>query len=162
MLRYNLFNRDTVYPSRQFCELSILHGRVPQTPPAPGCALFRRADVVENLILDIPASDDLDFHKTGAGNDQLLYLLTQNKYPEIAYVNSTSTYFRRSEDSMSRLCGNKLYLYYDWAKFYFLKRTDDAELLYLFKEIIKEKTTIQQNKLLYKNLLNSIEIELTL
>lgn len=128
---YKLFEKNTIISSQYFCELVMLDGDV---PVSPGCAIFRKIDVEKNLIIDIPNDNGLDFNKFGAGNDLLLFLLPLLKYENVAYVNSTKSYFRAHEDSFT--CSNNLGLYYAWAKLYYLTIKKDEKLMEKFKTVI--------------------------
>lgn len=149
-LAYNLFAQDEIYPSEKFIEFSILGGNV---PVSPGCAIFRKKDARASLIIEIPNNDSLDFNKYGAGNDMLLFLLVAAKYPKVAFISSTSSYFRAHKDSFT--CSNRLGLYYDWARYYYLKRTKSKKLLQAFKTKICLRTL--KNRGEYSNLNHSIE-----
>jgi hypothetical protein len=61
---------------------------------SPGAALFRMADLMENLLLDIPVFDKEQIARLGAGPDLLLYLLTALRYPKVGYVRDCLTFFR--------------------------------------------------------------------
>lgn len=51
---------------------------------SPGCALFRRRDVLANLLPQVPGAAGRFGPRTGVGEDALLFLLTARDYP--AYV----------------------------------------------------------------------------
>lgn len=51
---------------------------------SPGCALFRRADALRNLLLTVPGAPSGT--TPGAGVDLLLFLLTSLHYPRYAHV----------------------------------------------------------------------------
>lgn len=89
-----------------------------QFPVSPGCALFRKKDILESFILEIPNDDNLDSKKNGAGNDLLLYLITASKYKYIR-ISDTNSYFRAHNDSFS--VASPIHIYYEWAKLYYVK-----------------------------------------
>ncbi|MBK5240996.1 glycosyltransferase family 2 protein [Clostridium sp.] len=127
-LAFNVFNVDKIFNFNIFEELSILGGNV---PVSPGCAIFRKKDVVQNLMVEIPNEDSLIFNKFGAGNDLLLFLLPLLEYKKIGFVYSTRSYFRVHKDSFT--CSNNLGLYYDWARLYYLNKKKDEEIIEKFK-----------------------------
>jgi glycosyltransferase involved in cell wall biosynthesis len=93
-------------------------------PVSPGCAFFRKQDLLDSLIIDIPNEDNLVSSKSGAGPDLLLFLITANKYSKIGIINKSLSIFRVHKDSISVSFGEKLSLAYDWARFYFIQNHD--------------------------------------
>jgi glycosyltransferase involved in cell wall biosynthesis len=53
---------------------------------SPGCALFRRKDALQNLLIEVPGASDIYGKNSGVGEDLLLFLLTSLNYPRYAYV----------------------------------------------------------------------------
>jgi len=104
-----------VYNTKRFIERSLLGGPF---PVSPGCALFRRLDVENNLVLEISNDLGLDFKKLGAGNDLLLFLLTASKYQYFGYISELLSHFGAHDDSIT--ISNDLSLYYWTAKKYFV------------------------------------------
>lgn len=149
VLSYKISESDQIFPAAIFIKQAILGGNV---PVSPGCAVFRRSDIVDNLLIDIPNQDGLDFSRFGAGNDLLLFLLPLLKYKKVAYLNSTKSYFRHHAGSLT--VSNKLALYYDWAKLYFLTLKMDPKMLSQFKSLIWLRRLKDKN---YSNILNEIE-----
>ena len=88
-------------------------------PLSPGCGLFRTKDVINSLIITLPNTDNLIFENYGAGNDLLIFLLIANKYEKIKTTKKIDSYFRSHIDSLS--IKNNLWLFYSWAKVYFVK-----------------------------------------
>lgn len=158
ILIYNLYDKDTIFSSDLFIEKSLFGGNV---PVSPGCAIFRREDVEENLLIDIPNNDNLDFNKFGAGNDLLLFLLTTIKYNKVAYINSTKSYFRAHIGSFS--CSNNLDLYYDWAKLYYLNIKGNYRLIGMFKAKIFLKSLVNKKYArIYNNIKESINYKINI
>lgn len=89
-------------------------------PVSPGSALFRTKDLKEALIIDLPNNLKLDFSFYGAGNDLLLYLITATRYPNVEIINSVESYFRVHHESFS--IANKLSIYYNYSKYYFIEK----------------------------------------
>jgi glycosyltransferase involved in cell wall biosynthesis len=53
---------------------------------SPGCAVFRRADALSNLLLDVPGAAGPYGKRSGVGEDLLLFLLTTLDYPNYAHI----------------------------------------------------------------------------
>ncbi len=114
------FIGDTgIYDTKRFIEGSLLGGPF---PVSPGNALFRKKDVEENLLIDIPNKIGSDFKMHAIGNDVLIYLLTAKDYPRFAFINETLSFFRAHRDSIS-ISSNKfeLGMLYNVAKVYFVE-----------------------------------------
>jgi glycosyltransferase involved in cell wall biosynthesis len=93
-IRYNFSNESGLYATDVFIKGSLYGGNFPVSP----CnALFRRLDVENNLILEIPNELGVDFKKLGAGN---------------------LTHFGAPADSIT--ISNDLSMYYETAKEYFV------------------------------------------
>jgi len=128
---YDIFDdesKSTIYSSsfnfknysvKYYLNQNILYNST-DFPVSPGACIFRRKDITDCLILDIPNSDNIDFKKTGAGNDLLLMLLIANKYPNaiIACLKENLSKFRSHKNSIS--IQNRLDLNYEYARMYFV------------------------------------------
>ncbi len=53
---------------------------------SPGCALFRRSDVLKNLLTEIPNAKGIYGKNSGVGEDLLLFLLTSLSYKKYAHI----------------------------------------------------------------------------
>lgn len=53
---------------------------------SPGCALFRRTDVLKNLLDGIPGAGGRYGVRSGVGEDLLLFLLTCQDYPHYVHI----------------------------------------------------------------------------
>lgn len=53
---------------------------------SPGCALFRRRDVLGNLLNEVPDADGQYGKNTGVGEDLLLFLLTSLTYDKYVHI----------------------------------------------------------------------------
>jgi glycosyltransferase involved in cell wall biosynthesis len=112
---YKFSNEAGLYDTSIFIKGSLSGGNFPVSP----CnALFRRLDVENNLLLEIPNELDLDFSKNGAGTDLLIFLLTASEYPYFGYIPELLTHFEASSNSITM--NNDLKLYYWAAKKYFV------------------------------------------
>lgn len=97
-INYKFANETGIYPAADFINVSLFGGDV---PISPGCAIFRLADLKNNLVLNIPSPTINDFLAHGAGPDLLLYLLPAKTYTSIAYVKDALCFFREHKDSIS-------------------------------------------------------------
>lgn len=149
VLSYAHFPADTVFAAGEFIRMSIFRENVPHSP---GCALFRRIDAQNSLMVDIPNRDGLDFSRFGAGNDLLMFLLPLLRYTRVAYVRSTLSYFQAHPGAFS--CSHDLDLYYDWARLYFLHQKKDPALRAQFKTDLLLRRLRSAR---YKNLLAATE-----
>ena len=148
--------------SNKFVESTYLGG---MTPISPGAALFRMADLRNNLRLEIPSPSFHDFSDHGAGPDLLLYLLTARQYRLIAYVNEPLVFFRMHEESISiRESGEFISSRYRQARIWFASVGDDIALLHriLVKtwvgECIRRRGFLSFRKVASKYLENPPEI----
>jgi len=53
---------------------------------SPGCAIFRRRDILKNLLLEIPNAQGKYGKNSGVGEDLLLFLLTSLDYPKYFHI----------------------------------------------------------------------------
>jgi glycosyltransferase involved in cell wall biosynthesis len=53
---------------------------------SPGCAIFRRRDILKNLLLEIPGARGRYGKNSGVGEDLLLFLLTSLDYPKYGHI----------------------------------------------------------------------------
>lgn len=106
------------YPAHEYLR-DILFSDV--APVSPGCAVYRRQDVVNNLRISVKNSLGIDFSIHAIGNDLQLYLDTSNSYSYYYIINEALSTFRAHEDSISiKEKKAKLVLYYDIAKISYL------------------------------------------
>jgi glycosyltransferase involved in cell wall biosynthesis len=92
-------------------------------PYSPGCAIFRKDVLNKSLRVDIPNKLDIDFAKLAIGNDLLTFLLATLDYKQFGFVNESLSLFREHNESISNNSGGeKLELYYNVAKSYFISR----------------------------------------
>lgn len=116
------------HDKKKYIESALLNQDVPYSP---GCAIFRTADVRNNLLLNVPNRVRSDFSMHAIGNDLLLFLLTAQKYQKFAVVQESLAYFRMHEGSITTSASSgKISLHYDLAKGYFAEKyMTDKELL---------------------------------
>ncbi|MBT9151322.1 MAG: hypothetical protein DDT40_01513 [candidate division WS2 bacterium] len=121
-----------------------------KTPLSPGCALFRKEDVViEN---NIPNSLSLDHENTGAGIDLLIYLNSLKKYKYCYCTSNTIAYFRKHKGSITVKERDTIWKYYFTALLYYIRKEDITDRVYdLRVSVLKSftlKDFIRSNKLL--------------
>ncbi len=68
---------------------------------SPGCALFRRRDLLKNLLLEIPGAQGVYGKNTGVGEDLLLFLLASLDYPKYAHIPEPLANFLAHESSIT-------------------------------------------------------------
>ena len=142
---------ESFIESKKYIRSLLLRNKY-KFPVSPGNAIFRLSDLKDNLIMDIPSKDGIDFNQTGAGTDLLLLILIANNYSKIGCINEELSQFRAHKDSLSISLKGNLNLNYDWAKLYFLKRYR-TNYIYPFSILIFNR--LVRNKK-YKNLFKSI------
>lgn len=123
-------------------------------PVSPGAGIFRKSDLLKNLLFDIPNSDNLDHSKNGAGIDQLLFLLTATNYKVVKCVDKILCTFYAHSGSITIAAEGKLNIYYDWAMYYFLNKYRKHYLPF-FKTIIILKR-LKHGKI-YSGLLSELQ-----
>lgn len=60
---------------------------------SPGCAIFRREDVLKNLLSEIPGANGFYGKNSGVGEDLLLFMLTALEYPKYGYIGEPLAHF---------------------------------------------------------------------
>lgn len=142
------FNKD-VFNSKEYIEKSLLTDW--KYPVSPWCALFRRKDILKNLIIDIPNYNNLDFKKFWAWNDLAIFILTAFDYKKIKYIREPLSLFRAHKWSMT--CSNDLLIYYETANKFLLDIIKNKKLLnYLKTRIFIYSIWDDKYKKLYKEI----------
>ncbi len=124
-------------------------------PISPGCAIFRRKDVLKNLLPEIPGASGIYGKNSGVGEDLLLFLLTAMDYPKYAYIPEPLAHFFAHSGSISiasGISGRKKMLFdaYANARKYFLEysslppATTWENLSYFFRWNYKSHTLAKQ------------------
>jgi glycosyltransferase involved in cell wall biosynthesis len=70
-------------------------------PVSPACALFRLADLRQDIAMELPLSPIVDLSATGAGTDLLFYLRSAARRPLVAHVAEPLAFFRAHPGSIS-------------------------------------------------------------
>lgn len=68
---------------------------------SPGCAVFRRSDVLKYLLSEIPGANGIYGKRSGVGEDLLLFLLTSLHYPKYAHINEYLADFLAHDGSIT-------------------------------------------------------------
>ena len=112
------FGPSDQYKTKDFIKHTLFY---PETVPvSPGCALFRRDDIIKSFVINIKNPYNINYSEQGAGNDMLFFLSTCLKYPYFYFVNTTLSFFYGGDDSIS-MCNNLTHQY-EFAKHYFVKK----------------------------------------
>lgn len=73
---------------------------------SPGCALFRRRDALQNLLLEVPGAQGVYGKNSGVGEDLLLFLLTTLEYPRYAHLPEAVAHFLAHPASITTNAGS--------------------------------------------------------
>ncbi|HVN98977.1 MAG TPA: glycosyltransferase family 2 protein [Steroidobacteraceae bacterium] len=73
---------------------------------SPGCALFRRRDVLKNLLPEVPGARGVYGKNSGVGEDLLLFLLAALDYPRYAHVPEALSHFLAHPTSITTQAGS--------------------------------------------------------
>lgn len=143
---YHWLDRSGIYASSDFIDTAFFGSEV---LASPGAALFRVQDLHANLVLDIPSPSFHDFVDHGAGPDLLLYLLTAQKYPKVAFVAEPLSFFRDHAGSITSQEGSgPIHHRHLQAKIWFASQLEDDRLLKRLlarewlKSCLRERTLI--------------------
>ena len=96
-------------------------------PISPGCALFRRRDILKNLLSEVPGALGRYGKNSGVGEDLLLFLLAARDYPYYAHVPEALANFLSHPTSITTQAGDtgrmaELVSAYALAKQYYLRQ----------------------------------------
>lgn len=116
-VEYDRLGRTGVHDLSIFVEDHLFGGE--RFPVSPGCGLFRKKDLVKNLVVDIPNDFGLDYRMTGAGVDLLLYLSCRRDYRKFCFVAEPLAHFRDHPGCLSR--NDRMLDYYLGAKRFFVE-----------------------------------------
>ena len=134
-LYYNTYNSTRKLQSKKIENRFLIDLNV---PVSPGAALFRRSDLLENILTFIENPKGKDFNIYGAGTDLNIYLRLMNKYKYIYFTNKTKSFFYG--DNTSFTMNNNLDYYYQTVRFNYIKGEYSIRKI-IIKMIIKFKIT---------------------
>ena len=135
---------------------------------SPGCAIFRRKDALNNLLLQIPNSQGIYGKDSGVGEDLLLFLLTSRDYPKYFHISEPLACFLSHPGSITvgaHLAGNRQDLVnsYRNAKLYYFSLpgsiplpTSLQNLFFITKWHYRSRTLIKETLRLVKRSLRNI------
>jgi len=98
-VHYRAFVGNTKISRDWFVRISTYQEHL--TPVSPGAALFRKQDLVRNILLELDGVEGFDFAGTGAGVDWLIFQLTALQYEYVVYVDQALVFFRAHAGSIS-------------------------------------------------------------
>jgi glycosyltransferase involved in cell wall biosynthesis len=116
-LFYQKASNNKIINSRKFIRFLLLNNNV---PVSPCCALFRRNDLLNNILLNIENKKNIDFSNFGAGNDLLMFLLTARQYPSVFYCEDVKINFLAHKGSLT--VENDLSYFYARSRTYFIEK----------------------------------------
>jgi glycosyltransferase involved in cell wall biosynthesis len=131
-------------------------------PVSPGAAIFRRQDILDAFIVDVPNPIGLESTKNGAGNDLLIFLLIADKYKKIKIAKKAISSFRVHGKSFS--CSSDITHYYEWAKIFYVSNAnriflnDALKLTFRIKQIFDKRYLYEYKHMKYKGSIYTIPI----
>jgi glycosyltransferase involved in cell wall biosynthesis len=134
-LYYNTYNSTRKLQSKKIENRFLIDLNV---PVSPGAALFRRSDLLENILTFIENPRGEDFNVYGAGTDLNIYLRLMNKYKYIYFTNKTKSFFYG--DNTSFTMNNNLDYYYQTVRLNYIRGGYSIRKI-IIKIIIKLKVT---------------------
>ena len=134
-LYYNTYNSTRKIQSKKIENRFLVDLNV---PVSPGAALFRRSDLLENILTFIENPKGKNFNTYGAGTDLNIYLRLMNKYKYVYFTNKTKSFFYG--DNTSFTISNNLDYYYQTVRFNYIKDGYSIRKI-IIKMIIKFKIT---------------------
>jgi len=143
------------YSTSEYIEQTLLGSNY---PVSPGCALFRKTDLVNNIVVDVKNKIDSDFSMHAIGNDVLLFLITANYYNEFAFIDEPLSFFRAHNESITIITPvNKVSLLYQLAKAFFAENyLKDEKLKRKFNSLLLHTMLFKRN-LVHDLALNNVE-----
>lgn len=122
---------------------------------SPGCAVFRRKDVLKNLLPQIPGATGIYGINSGVGEDALLFLLTTIEYKKYVHIPEYLAYFLAHEGSITINAftdGKKRQLKesYSHAKSYYSNQPGAIQALDRFEKLIHKISWTTSTYLSYK------------
>lgn len=136
MVVHSLGEKDSIFHKDVFYQTQFSHSV--QTPVSPGCAMFRKKDVI--IMSDIPNNLGVSSSMNGAGIDLLIFLLALTKYDCFYYIATPMSYFRNHKGSITMT--NNLLKEYNVAKAYFCVNFEDG---YKYIDNMKSKIMEDEN-----------------
>jgi len=117
----SVFQRQEVISREELIEAAIFLNPKEIQLITPLSALFRRTEMLDALVDEIPNPFGIDFAAHGAGPDQLLFLLTAMRYPQVRCVNKHLAVMHAHEGSIT-IQSKSLNLPREWVRWYFVDK----------------------------------------
>ena len=114
---YKTSKSSNIFSSKKFIFYTLISYK---TPVSPGCAIFKKEDLLKALSTVIDNKNHKEYLKYGAGLDLYCFLSIAENCNNVAFLRDTYSHFFQSRDSFT--CENSLYKYYMHTKLYFLKK----------------------------------------
>lgn len=114
------FQSQTMFSREELLEAAIFLNPKEIQLISPLNALFRRSDMLEALVDQIPNPFEIDYASHGAGPDQLLFLLIALRYPMVRCVDRRLVVMQAHEGSIT-IQAKDLNLPREWVRWYFVK-----------------------------------------
>jgi glycosyltransferase involved in cell wall biosynthesis len=128
------------FKSEQFLDMLIHH----KVPYSPGAAIFRRKDVIPNLLVHIPTKVAHSFDENGAGPDVVLFALIASKYPSIVGLREPLVFFRAHSGSITISdCDSKVYRGYTASLLWFFSKYNERKF---WVKLVLKKWLVQMIK----------------
>ncbi len=135
---FSKFQKLKAINSKQYLSDVLIYNRY-KFPVSPGCAIFRKRAIIENVPKSLENLDNLDFSKNGAGIDLLFFLTSTLTGSKIKIIDENLSHFRAHSDSITVQESDSLYKYYEIAKLYFINKHAN-EFLNEFKTSLRIKS----------------------
>jgi glycosyltransferase involved in cell wall biosynthesis len=116
------FQSQLIFSREELLEAAILLNPKQIQLISPLNSLFRRADMLETLMDQIPNPFGIDYAGHGAGPDQLLFLLIALRYPMVRCVDKRLVVMHAHEGSITIQATKNLDLPREWVRWYFVNK----------------------------------------
>ena len=116
------FQSQSIISREELLEAAILLNPKQIQLISPLNSLFRRADMLETLMDQIPNPFGIDYAGHGAGPDQLLFLLIALRYPIVRCVDKRLVVMHAHEGSITIQATKDLDLPREWVRWYFVDK----------------------------------------
>ncbi|MEK0427232.1 MAG: hypothetical protein RJB11_3323 [Planctomycetota bacterium] len=114
------FQRQTRIAVGEFMDSAIFLNPKGIQLTSPLSGVFRRSELVDSIVEQIPNPFGIDFSAHGAGPDQLIFLLVARNYPWIRCVDERMVVMHAHEGSIT-LTSSNLNLAREWVRWYFVE-----------------------------------------
>jgi glycosyltransferase involved in cell wall biosynthesis len=116
------FQSQSIFSREELLEAAILLNPKQIQLISPLNSLFRRTDMLESLMDQIPNPFGIDYAGHGAGPDQLLFLLIALRYPIVRCVDKRLVVMHAHEGSITIQATKDLDLPREWVRWYVVNK----------------------------------------